>query len=92
MLKRLVGAAAAVALISSSAFSADLYQPEPAQPAPEVAVSQASGWYLRGDVGYAFTDLRGAHYFQVSNASDVDFSSASPITMSLSAAVWLPDQ
>jgi opacity protein-like surface antigen len=77
MLKRLVGAAAAVALISSSAFSADLYQPEPVQPAPEVAVSQASGWYLRGDVGYAFTDLRGAHYFQGSNASDVDFSSAS---------------
>jgi opacity protein-like surface antigen len=74
MMKSLIGAAAAV-LAATSAFSADLYQPEP-QPAPEVAVSQASGWYLRGDVGYAFTDLRGAKYFQGSNANTNDFSTA----------------
>jgi opacity protein-like surface antigen len=75
MMKRLISAVA-IALIGTSAFSADLYQPEP-QPAPEVAVSQASGWYLRGDVGYAFTDLRGANYFQGSNSNNVDFTSAS---------------
>jgi opacity protein-like surface antigen len=75
MMKSLLGVVAAT-LVSTSAFSADLYQPEPAQPAPEVAVSQSSGWYLRGDVGYAFTDLRGANYFQGSNSNMVDFSSA----------------
>jgi opacity protein-like surface antigen len=74
MMKSLIGAVA-FALAATSAFSADLYQPEQAPP-PEVAVSQASGWYLRGDVGYAFTDLRGANYFQGSNANMADFNSA----------------
>jgi opacity protein-like surface antigen len=36
---------------------------------PEVTVTEATGWYLRGDVGYGFTDLRGAKYFQGSNAT-----------------------
>jgi opacity protein-like surface antigen len=74
MMKSLIGAVAVI-MAASSAFAADLYQPEPAQP-PEVAVSQSSGWYLRGDVGYAFSDLRGANYFQGSNSNVADFNSA----------------
>ncbi|MDL2401229.1 outer membrane protein [Rhizobium mayense] len=73
MMKTLIGAAAAL-LVGTSAFSADLYTPPPA--APEV-VSQSSGWYLRGDVGYVFSDLRGANYFQGSNSNLHDFDSAS---------------
>jgi opacity protein-like surface antigen len=76
MMKLFIGAAAAL-LVGTSAFSADLYTPEPVQPAPDPVVSQSSGWYLRGDVGYAFTDLRGANYFQGSNSNMHDFDSAS---------------
>lgn len=57
----------AVLLTGTSAVGADLYQAEPAPAyvdAPEVTVTQASGWYLRGDVGYSFNKLRGAHYYQ----------------------------
>ena len=75
MMRTVIGALATL-LIGTSAFSADLYTPEPQQPAPEVTVAQSSGWYLRGDVGYAFTNLRGANYFQGSNSSLVDFDSA----------------
>ncbi|MBM7050181.1 MULTISPECIES: outer membrane protein [Rhizobium] len=75
MMKSLIGALATL-LVGTSAFSADLYTPEPQQPAQEVAVAQSSGWYLRGDVGYAFTNLRGANYFQGSNSNLVDFNSA----------------
>ncbi|MDQ0457068.1 outer membrane protein [Rhizobium paknamense] len=67
------------ALSAMPAMAADLYQPEPPPPveAPEVRVSDvASGWYLRGDVGYSFNKLRGAHYFQGSNASLTDFTKA----------------
>ncbi len=78
---KLIFAAAAVALLASSAaHAADLYQPEP-QPAyvdaPEVTVAEASGWYLRGDLGYSFNKLRGAEFFQGSNATLSDFSTAS---------------
>lgn len=69
-------AAAAVVLAASSAFSADLYTPEAAPVVPEVTVAQSSGWYLRGDAGYAFTRLKGAKYFQGSNSNEVDFDRA----------------
>lgn len=60
------------------AFAADLYQPAPpVLNAPEVVVSDASGWYLRGDVGYSFNNLRGANFFQGSNALLTDFNTAS---------------
>ena len=67
-MKRSLAGAVAGVLFASSAFSADLYQPQPLpeQP-PEVAIAETSGWYLRGDVGYAFNDMRGAHFFQGSN-------------------------
>jgi hypothetical protein len=41
-----------------------------------IEVVETSGWHLRGDVGYAWNDLRGAHYFQGSNSSLVDFDRA----------------
>lgn len=67
----------AVALLAAGPVAAaDLYQPEPApqiEAAPEVRVAEVSGLYLRGDIGYSINKLRGANYFQGSNASLVDF-------------------
>jgi opacity protein-like surface antigen len=76
MKKGLAGIFAAL-LMTSNALAADLapVEPVPEMP-PEVTVTEATGWYLRGDVGYGFNDLRGARYFQGSNASEVDFDRA----------------
>ncbi|TAV75258.1 outer membrane protein [Rhizobium leguminosarum] len=76
-MKRSLSGIFAALLIATNAYSADLApaEPIPEQP-PEVTVTEATGWYLRGDVGYAFTDLRGARYFQGSNATEVDFDRA----------------
>ncbi|WP_137131639.1 outer membrane protein [Rhizobium sp. FY34] len=70
MKKSIIGALA-LALAASAAHSADLYQPqEPLMSAPEVTVQEASGgWYLRGDVGYSFNDLKGADFYQGNNTS-----------------------
>jgi opacity protein-like surface antigen len=80
MTKTILAVATAALLASSAAYAADVYQPEP-QPAyvdaPEVAVAEASGWYLRGDLGYSFNKMRGAKYFQGSNDTEVDFTTAS---------------
>lgn len=75
----LFAAAAALLVSTTASFAADLYQPEPApiMDAPEVTVSEASGWYLRGDLGYSFNKLRGADFFQGSNGYRADFASAS---------------
>lgn len=87
MTKTILAAATAALLASSAAYAADVYQPEP-QPvyvdAPEVAVAEASGWYLRGDLGYSFNKLRGANYFQGSNDNMVDFA-----TSSIKDSFWL---
>lgn len=76
MRNTLIGALV-LSLTAGVAHSADLYQPQAEVPfnAPEVAVQQSSsGWYLRGDVGYGFNDLRGANFFQGNDASrKVDF-------------------
>lgn len=81
MTKTILAVATAALLASSAAYAADVYQPEP-QPvyvdAPEVAVSEASGWYLRGDLGYNFNKLRGAKFFQGgSSADEANFTTAS---------------
>ena len=75
---RLLGAAALL-LTVGAAHSADLYEPEPLplMDAPEITVQQASGWYLRGDVGYSFNKIRGVEYYQGSNALLSDFDSVS---------------
>lgn len=73
-----LAAATALLFSASAALSADIVQPQPPlQDAPEVTVQEASGWYLRGDVGYSFNHMRGAKYFQGSNANQVDFDHAS---------------
>jgi Opacity protein and related surface antigens len=64
------------------AQAADIYQPVPEAPVVEApvvepVVSVASGWYLRGDVGYSWNRLRGADFFQGSNATYVPFATAS---------------
>lgn len=78
MKSSLIGLVAALT-VSTSAFAADLYQPAepvPVSAAPEVTVSESSGWYLRGDIGYSLNDLRGAEFFQGSNALLANFASA----------------
>lgn len=81
MTKTILAAATLALLASSAAYAADVYQPEP-QPvyvdAPEVAVAEASGWYLRGDLGYSFNKMRGAKFFQGGNSGDeANFTTAS---------------
>lgn len=51
-------------LVAGSATAADLYVPQQApEPYAQPAPVQTSGWYLRGDIGYSFNDMRGAYYF-----------------------------
>jgi opacity protein-like surface antigen len=74
----LIGLAVSL-LLGASAQAADLYRQEaPPQPyyAPE-PVAAAGGWYLRGDGIYGFNTLRGANYFQGSNALLADFKTGS---------------
>ncbi|MET3856001.1 outer membrane protein [Rhizobium sp. OAE497] len=76
-MKRSLAGIFAALLMTSNALAADLapVEPVPEMP-PEVTVTEATGWYLRGDVGYGFNDLRGARYFQGSNGNEVDFASS----------------
>jgi len=72
----LIGVVAAL-LGSTATFAADLYEPPMEQPVSEpVQLAEASGWYLRGDVGYAFTKLRGAHFYQGPGRFVRDFDDA----------------
>lgn len=79
-MKHLMIGLCATLLATTSSFAADFYQAEPAPfiDAPEITVTEASGWYLRGDVGYSFNDLRGAHFYQGNNVSNglTDFHTA----------------
>jgi opacity protein-like surface antigen len=47
--------------VASPAAAADLYQP-PVVPAPEMAAVETGGWYIRGDLDYHWSSLRGADY------------------------------
>ncbi|WP_442935534.1 outer membrane protein [Nitratireductor sp. CH_MIT9313-5] len=56
-------------LLTTSAFAADPFEPQvvempPYQP-PQVVEKQVStgNWYLRGDAGYHWSELRGIHYY-----------------------------
>jgi opacity protein-like surface antigen len=72
----LIGVVAAM-LGSTATFAADLYEPPMEQPVAEpVQLVEASGWYLRGDVGYAFTNLRGANFYQGPGRFVRDFDDA----------------
>jgi opacity protein-like surface antigen len=48
--------------VSAPAAAADLYEPQ-VVPAPVVAQPvETNGWYIRGDVDYHWSNLRGTHY------------------------------
>ncbi len=81
-MKKCLTSVFALVLTASAANSADVYQPQPEfiADAPEVTVQEASGWYLRGDVGYAFKKSRGVEFYQGTATPGValaDFTSAS---------------
>lgn len=65
-MKRILSGVVAVLLSGTAAYAADVYQPPIEAPVVEqpVEVIQTSGWYLRGDVGYAWNKLRGANFYQ----------------------------
>jgi len=54
-----VGAAAAADVLPAPIYDAPIYDPPVAQP-----IAAASGWYLRGDAGYAWNRIKGANFFQ----------------------------
>lgn len=71
--------AALLAGAAGPAFAADPYTP-PAEPvAPQVIyqddTADYSGWYIRGDVGYLWSDFRGASYttYVPPSSNDFDF-------------------
>ncbi|MEH3124791.1 MULTISPECIES: outer membrane protein [Rhizobium/Agrobacterium group] len=82
MKKSLIGVVAAL-MAGQHALAADVYQSAPPayiEPAPEIQVKEASGWYLRGDVGYSFNKFRGGSFNRAVSASameDVSFTSTS---------------
>lgn len=68
-MKNLVITAAALSVVAPlSAQAADVstppvvYAPEVSAPVQHEVTSTATGWYLRGDVGYSYNKLRGATY------------------------------
>jgi opacity protein-like surface antigen len=72
MKKSLIGVVAAL-MACQTAFAADLYQAAP--PAfidtpPEVAVQEASGWYLRGDVGYSFNKSKSFEFSRANGGAN----------------------
>lgn len=73
-MKKIVAFASAMLAFGAQANAADLYEPEPApQVVEQPVVATASGWYLRGDLSYDIMNMKGAHYFQGDNDSDVNF-------------------
>lgn len=72
----------AIALLAAhGAFAADLIppsEPVPLTPSEPIQVTEASGWYLRGDVGYSVNKLKGAWFHQGGWSSDeTDFTTGS---------------
>ncbi|MBN9056168.1 MAG: porin family protein [Rhizobiales bacterium] len=75
-MRKVLSGVAAVLLSGMPVYAADLYEPQVIEaPVQETAVVETGGWYLRGDAGWSYNKMRGAHYFQGSNADDVDFTS-----------------
>lgn len=76
-MRKVLSGVAAVLLTGTSAYAADIYQPQVIEaPVQETAIVETGGWYLRGDAGWSYNKLRGAHYFQGSNGLDRDFDTA----------------
>ena len=76
-MKKILAFASAALAFGAQAKAADLYQPEPVpQIIEQPVLASASGWYLRGDLSYDIMNMKGAHYFQGSNALVNDFDTA----------------
>jgi len=77
-MRKVLSGVVAVLLTGTSGYAADLYQPQVIEaPVQEATVVETGGWYLRGDAGWSYNKLRGAHFFQGSNSLDSDFDTAS---------------
>jgi len=76
-MRKVLSGVVAVLLTGTSGYAADLYQPQVIEaPVQEAAIVETGGWYLRGDAGWSYNKMRGAHYFQGSNDLDTDFDTA----------------
>lgn len=76
-MRKVLSGVVAVLLTGTSAYAADIYQPQVIEaPVQEAAIVETGGWYLRGDAGWSYNKLRGAHYFQGSNSLDRDFDTS----------------
>lgn len=80
-MKKIVAIASAMfafgAQFGAQANAADLYEPVPAPQAIEQPVmASANGWYLRGDMSYDITNMKGAHYFADDSGDLYNFKSA----------------
>lgn len=76
-MKRVLSGVVAVLLTGTSGYAADLYEPQVIEAPVQEAIVETGGWYLRGDAGWSYNKLRGAHYFQGSNGLVRDFDTAS---------------
>lgn len=77
-MRKVLSGIAAVLLTGTSAYAADWYQPQVIEaPVQETAIVETGGWYLRGDAGWSYNKLRGAHFFQGGfSSADRDFDTA----------------
>ncbi|MGD9477431.1 outer membrane protein [Shinella sp. G-2] len=76
-MRKVLSGVVAVLLTGTSGYAADLYQPQVIEAPVQEAIIETSGWYLRGDAGWSYNKMRGAHFFQGSNATLRDFDSSS---------------
>ncbi|WP_306118812.1 MULTISPECIES: outer membrane protein [unclassified Roseitalea] len=69
---KLAAPAAIIAAMGVTAQAADVAEPviyeKPVYHVPEVVPEKVSGWYIRGDIGYAWNDFRGADYVTYGHA------------------------
>lgn len=73
-MRKVLSGVAAVLLSGMPVYAADLYEPQVIEaPVQETAVVETGGWYLRGDAGWSFNKMRGAHYTQGVIGNEVDF-------------------
>ncbi|MFC6444906.1 outer membrane protein [Shinella zoogloeoides] len=72
-MRKVLSSVVAVMLTGTSGYAADMYEPQVIEAPVQETVVQTGGWYLRGDAGWSYNKLRGAHYFQGSNKVDKDF-------------------
>ena len=75
-MRKVLSGVVAVLLTGTSGYAADLYQPQVIEAPVQETVIETSGWYLRGDAGWSYNKMRGAQFFQGSNATLRDFDSS----------------